>query len=109
MAEGEPPNPLALERYRKYLHLLARLRLRRGGPVDPSDVVQQTLLNAHRHRDQFRGQSEGELLAWLRRILGNVVVDATRRLSNECPVGEDLEASSARLEAFMAGTTSSPS
>ena len=51
--------------------LLATTQLeRRLQPrVSPSDIVQETMLRAHRHFAQFRGQSERELLAWLRQIL----------------------------------------
>ncbi|WP_442505838.1 sigma-70 family RNA polymerase sigma factor [Novipirellula sp. SH528] len=60
-----------LQWYIKYLTILAStqldVRLRRR--VSPSDIVQETLLAAHRDFANFRGQSQGELLAWLRQIL----------------------------------------
>ena len=64
----------ALERYRDYLHLLARLQLdsRLRGKIDLSGVVQQTLLEAY--RSGRRGQAAP--LAWLRRILANNLGDA---------------------------------
>ena len=34
-----------------------------------SDLVQETFLEAHRHLANFRGQSPGEMRAWLRKIL----------------------------------------
>ena len=46
--------------------------------VDASDVVQQTLLEAHRDFDGFQGKSEQELLAWLRKILTHNVADFIR-------------------------------
>jgi RNA polymerase sigma-70 factor (ECF subfamily) len=60
-----------LQQYRKYLLLLATTQIeKRLQPlVSPSDVVQETMLRAHRHFAQFHGQSERELLAWLRQIL----------------------------------------
>jgi RNA polymerase sigma-70 factor (ECF subfamily) len=62
-----------LQWYGKYLTILASTqldgRLRRR--VSPSDIVQETLLAAHRDFAAFRGQSQGELLAWLRQILIN--------------------------------------
>ncbi|WP_166826080.1 sigma-70 family RNA polymerase sigma factor [Thalassoroseus pseudoceratinae] len=47
--------------------------------VDPSDIVQQTLLDAHRDFDQFRGQTEAEWLAWLKQILKHNTQDIVRR------------------------------
>jgi RNA polymerase sigma-70 factor (ECF subfamily) len=60
-----------LTHYRNYLMVLARTQIeRRLQPrVSPSDVVQETMLRAHQNFAQFRGQSERELLAWLREIL----------------------------------------
>ncbi|HEV2950282.1 MAG TPA: sigma factor [Gemmataceae bacterium] len=62
---------LSLDRFRHYLLLLAQLHL--GNParakLDASDVVQETLLEAHRKRGQFRGRNEAELAAWLRQML----------------------------------------
>lgn len=60
-----------LESYRNYLNLLARLQLDRRlqGKVDPADLIQDTFLKAHQFFGQFRGQTEGEFLGWLRQIL----------------------------------------
>lgn len=62
-----------LAHYRAYLMLLGSMHFqRRLQPrVSPSDVVQETLLRAHSHFEQFRGQSERELMAWLKEILVN--------------------------------------
>jgi RNA polymerase sigma-70 factor (ECF subfamily) len=116
MAEESAAHGWPLERYRDYLHLLARLqldpRLRRN--LDSSDLVQQTLLKAHANIAQFRGQTETELAAWLRRILANNLTDAVRQLGRQPgaqpPTVElALEESSARLEAWLADEHSSPS
>jgi RNA polymerase sigma-70 factor (ECF subfamily) len=71
-----------LEQFRDYLRCLARLRLGPGvgAKLDASDIVQQTLLQAHEKADQFRGQSDAERAAWLRRILINCATSALRRL-----------------------------
>ena len=60
-----------LSHFRAYLTLLATRQIqRRLQPrVSPSDVVQETMLRAHRSFGQFRGRTERELLAWLREIL----------------------------------------
>ncbi|WP_145389303.1 sigma-70 family RNA polymerase sigma factor [Stieleria neptunia] len=64
--------------YRNYLTILATTqldhRLRRR--MSPSDLVQETMLAAHRDFQTFRGGSEGELLAWLRQILVNSLRNA---------------------------------
>ena len=47
--------------------------------VSPSDIVQETLRAAHGNLRQFRGHTEAELHAWLRRILENKVRAAHRQ------------------------------
>lgn len=107
-----------LERYRKYLSLLARLQIDRRlqGKIDLSGVVQQTLLEAHRALPQVQAKSQGDMAAWLRRILANNLADEIRKLSTgKRDVGRErsleaaLEESSSRLGAWLAAEESSPS
>ncbi len=62
-----------LQLYRNYLMVLATTqfdrRLRRR--LSPSDLVQETMLAAHRDFGQFQGINERQFLAWLRQILIN--------------------------------------
>jgi RNA polymerase sigma-70 factor (ECF subfamily) len=66
---------------RDYLGLAARARVeaRLRAKVDASDLVQQTLLEAHRGFERFQGATEAEWLAWLRRILDHNAADFVRR------------------------------
>ena len=116
MATDEEERDRTPDRYRDYLLLLARLQFdpRLRGKMDPSDIVQQTMLQAHRKRDQFRGRTEAERAAWLRAILAHELADAVRkvdrrqedrRISLERALGE----SSARLEAWLQSNSTSPS
>jgi RNA polymerase sigma-70 factor (ECF subfamily) len=69
-----------LELYGNYLALLARLQIgkRLQGKLDPSDLVQETFLEAHRDFAQFRGDSEAEFVAWLRHILATNLANLVR-------------------------------
>ena len=71
------------DRYQAYLQVLARGQLGRHlrGKCDPSDVVQMTLLEAHRDFSAFQGSHEPELLAWLRRILAHNLFNEARRFA----------------------------
>jgi RNA polymerase sigma-70 factor, ECF subfamily len=107
-----------LEPFRAYLRLLARLHLaaQLRGKVDASDIVQQTLLRAYQALSQFRGTTEAECAAWLRRILARTLAQAVRDfgrdkrdLARERSLEASLDASSARLEEWLAADRSSPS
>src|SRR5579871_3003694 len=101
-----------LESFRGYLRLLARTGLDPSlrGKADPSDLVQETLLKAHVSFGQFHGQTEGELAAWLRRILINKLNDlmrgyhqaAARQVGRERSLDELLGDSSAVLAGLLA-------
>jgi RNA polymerase sigma-70 factor (ECF subfamily) len=104
-----------LEQYTEYLHLLARLQLdsRLRGQLDPSDLVQQTLLRAHEKLDQFRGRTHAELAAWLRAILASTVALAERRYHRHKAdrarsLDASLDRSSARLASWLASDASTP-
>lgn len=70
-----------LNLYRGYLSVLAAPQVngRLARRVDASDIVQDTMLAAHRDFENFRGGSEAELVAWLRQILTHAVSHAVER------------------------------
>jgi RNA polymerase sigma-70 factor, ECF subfamily len=108
-----------LERYREYLRLLARLQLDRRvqSKVDASDLVQESLLEAHRDFPNFRGTTEGELVGWLRQVLATNLANWVRRfLGTRCrdvrlerSIALELDQSSHVLERTLASPQSSPS
>jgi RNA polymerase sigma-70 factor (ECF subfamily) len=106
-----------LDDYRDYLRLLARVQLSPlfWAKVDPSDIVQETLLRAHEKRDQFRGQTDAEFAAWLRQILSRQLAAAARHFRTEgrdvyreCSLEQLLHDSSARLEALLMAQSPGP-
>jgi RNA polymerase sigma-70 factor (ECF subfamily) len=108
-----------LELYRRYLAVLARVQIgqRLQGKVDPSDLVQETFLEAHRNFGQFRGTSEAELVCWLRRILAANLANLCRRYLGtqrrdvrlERAINHALDQSSAQLSGALVAPQSSPS
>ena len=111
-----------LESYRNYLTLLARSQLGRSlrSRTSPSDVVQETYLEAHRDFEKFRGESRAELVAWMRTILlHNIarVVERHRGAQKRDVRREDslrrhmtdLEHSSSRFDMALVSAWSSPS
>ena len=72
-----------LQAYRNYLRILAATCIARDvrGKADPSDVVQEALIKAHQNFHQFRGATEQEWIAWVRRILVNTLTDLHRKFS----------------------------
>jgi RNA polymerase sigma-70 factor (ECF subfamily) len=108
----------ALERYRAYLGLLARLQIdpRLRGRIDLSGVVQQTLFEAHQVLREDDGHSPEQRLAWLRKCLANNLTDELRKLKTEMrDVGRErsleaaLQNSSVRLQALIVASDPSPS
>ncbi len=111
-----------LQLYCNYLKLIATAQLDRKlrARLSPSDVVQETLFEAHRDFAQFRGTSEMEFHAWLRKILvhnlarvveRHVLTDKRdiRREVSMDQIGASLERSTARLVAVLADGGLSPS
>lgn len=111
-----------LQLYRNYLSVLATTqlgrRLRRR--MSTSDLVQETMLAAHRDFGDFRGGSEGELLAWLRQILSNCLSHAVqknihakkrdmRREVTIDNVAKNLDNSVARMSNLLADDAATPS
>jgi RNA polymerase sigma-70 factor (ECF subfamily) len=114
---NKPPGP-DLNQYRGYLRALAQIELGRRlqGKADPSDIVQQSLLEAHQDLAALRGKTEAELVAWLRTILTrnllNTARDFTaqkRDIRRERSLAQQVEDSSVRLEKFLASDQTSPS
>jgi RNA polymerase sigma-70 factor (ECF subfamily) len=61
------------------LSLAGDLNVGLGAKLGASDIVQQTMLEAHRDFQTFSGSSEQEFRAWLRRLVEHNLLDAARR------------------------------
>ena len=108
-----------LVQYRAWLRLMARLQLneRWDRKFDASDIVQQTLLEAWKGESQFRGDSSGERIAWLRTILGRVISREVRHYdgtlkrdpARELSLQDSLNQSSIMLGNMLLSDTATPS
>jgi RNA polymerase sigma-70 factor (ECF subfamily) len=113
MADHPIADAAFLARYRSYLRLLAGARVgqRPTAQLDPSDIVQDTLLKACRATDQFRGRTEQELVAWLRSILENTFKNAVRTCSRRrehIPVSIPLTTEQSSAEQAVAPVDGQP-
>src|SRR5947209_14003390 len=105
--------------YASYLNLLSRVQIGRRlqGKLEPADVLQEVFLEAHRQFPNFRGTTEPELIAWLRRILAGQLALLCRRylgtkardVKLEQELGAQLDKSAAAIDGGLAATISSPS
>ncbi|MBX3412184.1 MAG: sigma-70 family RNA polymerase sigma factor [Pirellulales bacterium] len=94
-----------LESYRTYLRRVARRELAGDlrGKIDPSDLAQITLIEAHRDFVQFTSSTHSRLRTWLGQLMINNVADAKRwfrstakrDISREVPLDSSLKEVSA--------------
>jgi RNA polymerase sigma-70 factor, ECF subfamily len=111
-------DPQNLWKYQPYLKMLARMQMRRAyqSKVDQSDIVQQSLMQAVQAMDQFRGETEEELRAWLRQILARNIYHLDRDMHRdkrdvrrERSIEDRMAQSSLRLEGWLASSSPTPS
>jgi RNA polymerase sigma-70 factor (ECF subfamily) len=99
-ARGNQPGDLdrLFGSVRNYLGILARAQVESWlqAKVDASDLIQQTMLEAYRDFAHFRGSTEAEWLAWLRRILAHNAANFVRQYRG-------TEKRQARREVALAG------
>jgi RNA polymerase sigma-70 factor, ECF subfamily len=106
-----------IDDFRSYLNLMARMQLDRRlqSKMDASDIVQQTMLQAHRAQANFRGSSDRQLAAWLRQILARNVYHASRDFQrdkrdvrNERSIENAMDNSAVRVEAWLSADQTGP-
>ena len=101
------------------LSVLARLEINRrfGGKFDPSDVVQQTLMEAWQGWERMQARDEPQRIAWLRQILAHQLARFVRHhqgtqkrdVGRELSIDQSLDQSARRLDAFLVAHDPSPS
>jgi RNA polymerase sigma-70 factor (ECF subfamily) len=111
-----------LQHYRNYMLLLAATKFpkRLQTRISASDLVQETMIKAHRHFAQFQGHSERELLAWLRQVLVSNLASFVeqhmftakrdvRREVSMAQLAETLNGSTTQLNSLLHAGSDSPS
>lgn len=112
------PDTEAFDRYRPYLTMLARQAVPAAmqARVAPSDLVQQTIAEAWRCQEQYRGDGSSQQLPWLRGILTRVAAANMRRhlgtqsrdANREVAVTELLGRTDASLDAIAVASSLGP-
>lgn len=108
-----------LEKYRQRLRQMIDLRIDRRlcSRVDPSDVVQETLAEAHRNLDDYLEEEPLPIYPWLRQFAANRLADLHRRhlhavkrsVLRESIPQEEGDGSVVGLADWLVSTRSSPS
>jgi RNA polymerase sigma-70 factor (ECF subfamily) len=107
MSKTADSSEIQAGKWREYLALLARWRIapHLRSKVDESDVVQQTLLEAHQAHADFRGDSDGQYAAWLRQILARNLANLhrdyarlKRNAARERLISDELDQAGSRAE-----------
>lgn len=108
-----------LLQHEQRLRILARLEINRrfGGKFDPSDVVQQTLLEAWQGWERLQARDEPQRVAWLRQILAHQLARFVRHyegtqkrdVGRELSIEQSLDRSARRLDALLVAQDPSPS
>jgi RNA polymerase sigma-70 factor (ECF subfamily) len=108
-----------LIQYEPWLRWLARREIdsRFHGKFSASDAVQQTIIEAWKGWDEFRGEEEPQRRAWLRQILAHQMANLARQyagtkkrdVSREVAMQQSLAQSAAKLENVLPADVSSPS
>jgi RNA polymerase sigma-70 factor, ECF subfamily len=115
LSSARAGEPAALSRLfavsRAYVRLLAQVRVESWlqAKVDPSDLVQQTLLEAYRGFGNFQGRTSGEWRAWLRCIAENNAADVVRHYHGTDKRRVGREAPLPETTAFLPEEVASPS
>jgi RNA polymerase sigma-70 factor (ECF subfamily) len=108
----------ALEPFRSYLEVLARVHLdsRLRGNPDPADVVQTAMLRACAAWPTLKQPEPPVIAAWLRRILARTLADLVkhydrdrRAVDLERSLEADLDRSASGMAGWLAADQTSPS
>ncbi|MGB7343993.1 MAG: sigma-70 family RNA polymerase sigma factor [Pirellulaceae bacterium] len=85
------------------------------GKLDPSDIAQQTMMDAWRGEERFQGTTHAQRLAWLRVILRRVVLQQHRKAMStkrgagaERAVTDAISHASIRIEELASGNEPQP-